>query len=287
MVSVRPIRSEEDYEEALARVAGLLDELSGPDGQVDDPDHPGRIELEVLTDLVEVYESRTLDMGFPTAVQAIEFRMEQTGLTRRDLATFIGSSAKSFRGAFRQKAPSQCPWLALFHVRHLGITAEVLLQEPGASLPDDVPDLEWARFPLKHMVKAGWLPEVSGLKDRAEELISELMDRAGGQQLAPSADVSQEPMTVESTPRRTTTPCVHGAGRCWPRLGRTRRPLSTGQAQLLLNSCGGLLSSAYWRTGQSRPGRRWHGTGLALSTSAICPGLTWTAQPCGFPTAGR
>ena len=31
------IRSEEDYEEALARVADLLDELSGPDGQIDDP----------------------------------------------------------------------------------------------------------------------------------------------------------------------------------------------------------------------------------------------------------
>ena len=56
MVSVRPIRSEEDHEEALARIGDLLNELSGPDGQIEDEDHPGRIEAGlVLTDqLVEV-----------------------------------------------------------------------------------------------------------------------------------------------------------------------------------------------------------------------------------------
>ncbi len=92
---VGPIYSDEDYEEALARISDLLDELSGPDEQVDDPDHPGRIELEALTDLVEVYESRTVDMGFPTAVQAIEFRMDQAGLTRRDPAPFSDQSQLS------------------------------------------------------------------------------------------------------------------------------------------------------------------------------------------------
>ena len=194
MVSVRPIRSEEDYEEALARVADLLDELSGPDGQIDDPDHLGRIELEVLSDLVEVYESRNVDMGFPTAIQAIEFRMDQAGLTRRDLAPFIGSSAKVSE-VLSGRRPITMSMARALH-RHLGIPAEVLLQEPGASLPDDIPDMEWARFPLKNMVRAGWLPDVSGLKDRAEELISELMDRAGGQQLA------LQPMYRKSDNRR-------------------------------------------------------------------------------------
>ena len=182
MVSVRPIRSEKDYEEALARVADLLDELSGPDGQIEDPSHLGRVELEVLSDLVEVYESRNVDMGFPTAIQAIEFRMDQAGLTRRDLAPFIGSSAKVSE-VLSGRRPITMSMARALH-RHLGIPAEVLLQEPGASLPDDIPDLEWARFPLKNMVRAGWLPEVSGLKDRAEELIGELMDRAGGRAFA-------------------------------------------------------------------------------------------------------
>ena len=65
MVSVRPIRSEEDYEEALARIGDLLNELSGPDGQIEDEGHPSRVELDVLTDLVEVYESKTVDDGIP------------------------------------------------------------------------------------------------------------------------------------------------------------------------------------------------------------------------------
>ena len=71
---------------------------------------------------------------------------------------------------------------ALHH--HLGIPADVLLQEPGASLPDDIPDIEWTRFPLKSMAKAGWIPDVPNLRDRAEEFISRLMERAGGRAFA-------------------------------------------------------------------------------------------------------
>ena len=45
MVSVRPIRNEEDYEEAMARIGELLDELAGYDEQVNDPDHPSMVEF--------------------------------------------------------------------------------------------------------------------------------------------------------------------------------------------------------------------------------------------------
>ena len=182
MVSVRPIRSEEDYEEALARIADLMDELSAAEEQIEDPDHPSMIELEVLSDLVEIYESKTVDMGFPSAIEAIEFRMDQAGLTRRDLAPFIGSSAKVSE-VLSGKRPITMSMARALH-RHLGIPADVLLQEPGASLPDDMPDIEWTRFPLKAMAKAGWLPEVPNLRDRAEDLISELMERAGGRAFA-------------------------------------------------------------------------------------------------------
>ena len=182
MVSIRPIRSEEDYEEALARIEDLLNELSGPDGQIEDEDHPSRVELDVLTDLVELYESRTVPMELPSAVEAIEFRIDQAGLTRRDLAPLIGSSAKVSEVLSGKRPITMSMARALHH--HLGIPAEVLLQEPGASLPDDIPDIEWTRFPLKAMVKAGWLPDVPNLRDRAEDLISGLMDRAGGRAFA-------------------------------------------------------------------------------------------------------
>jgi HTH-type transcriptional regulator/antitoxin HigA len=45
-------------------------------------------------DLVELYEARHAPMGYPRAIGAIRFRMEQAGLTPRDLIAFIGSRAK-------------------------------------------------------------------------------------------------------------------------------------------------------------------------------------------------
>ena len=70
MVNVRPIRTEADYEAALARVAELMDAREGtPEGE----------ELDVLVDLVEVYEDKHFPMGYPDPVAAIEFCMDQQG----------------------------------------------------------------------------------------------------------------------------------------------------------------------------------------------------------------
>ncbi len=221
MVSVRPIRSEEDYERALARIADLMDELSGSEGQIENSDHPGMIELEVLSDLVEIYESKTVDMGFPSAIEAIEFRMDQAGLTRRDLAPFIGSSAKVSE-VLSGKRPITMSMARALH-RHLGIPADVLLQEPGASIPDAMPDIEWARFPLKAMAKAGWIPNVANLRDRAEDLISGLMERAGGRAFAAA------PLYRKNDGRRINAKTDEYALRawCWQVLARARENLPT------------------------------------------------------------
>ena len=82
---IKPIRTEKDYEEALARIDALMDAV---------PDSPGFDELDVLADLVELYESQHEPMGYPSPLAAIEFRMEQGNLRPRDLIPFIGSRAK-------------------------------------------------------------------------------------------------------------------------------------------------------------------------------------------------
>ena len=94
MSQVRAIRSEEEYDNALARIAKLFDELTGSEGQVDDLDDPKRVELELLTDLVDLYEVRHHPIGFPDPISAIVFRMDQANLTHRDLVPFMGSRAK-------------------------------------------------------------------------------------------------------------------------------------------------------------------------------------------------
>ena len=94
MATLKPIRTEEDYEAALARVSDLIDSLSGPQGQVDDPNHPARLELDVLTDMVELYEARHYPIDPPTAVGAIEYEMDRLGIKSRDLIPIIGSGSK-------------------------------------------------------------------------------------------------------------------------------------------------------------------------------------------------
>ena len=182
MAQIRAIRSEEDYDAALARITELMDALSGPEGQVEDVDDPSRVELDVLADLVELYEERHHPIGFPDPIAAIKFRMDQANLTPRDLAPFLGSRAKVSEVLSGKRAITMAMARALH--RHLGIPADILLREPGARLPDALPGLEYTRFPLKAMAKAGWIPSVAHLKDQAEELVTGLMDRAGGRAFA-------------------------------------------------------------------------------------------------------
>lgn len=75
MVSTKPIRTEEDYEAALARIEEIFEaEFNSPEGK----------ELDILVDLVELYESKHVPMGYPDPIEAIKFRMEQMGLSRHD-----------------------------------------------------------------------------------------------------------------------------------------------------------------------------------------------------------
>ena len=182
MVQVRAIRSEDDYDAALARINELMDALSGPDGQIEDADNPHRVDLDALTDLVEFYEERHHPIGYPDPVSAIRFRMDQANLTHRDLVPFIGSRAKVSEVLSGKRAITMSMARALH--QHLGIPAEVLLREPGGSLPEDLPGIDYSRFPLNAMAKAGWIPRVRNLRDQAEELVTGLMEQAGGRRFA-------------------------------------------------------------------------------------------------------
>ena len=173
MASIKPIRTDGDLDLALARINEIFDAEEGT---------PESDELDVLTVLVEHYEDERHPIGFPPPVAAIEFRMEQAGLTKRDLIPFLGSRSRVSEVLSGKRAITMSMARALH--RHLGIPAEVLLQEPGASFDPAYDDLEPELFPLKAMAKAGWIPDVPDLRDRAEELVRGLIERAGGPQAA-------------------------------------------------------------------------------------------------------
>ena len=182
MANVSPVRTEEDYEAALARISELMDALSGPDGQIEDENHPDRVELDVLADLVELYESRHYPIGLPSPIAAIEFHMDQTGMTPRDLVPVVGSRAKVSEVLSGKRAITMSMARALH--QHLGISADVLLQQSGAAFDSTFDDLNPRRFPLKAMAKRGWVPNAPDRTDNAEELITGLIERAGGREVA-------------------------------------------------------------------------------------------------------
>ncbi len=173
---IKPIRTEKDYEAALARIDALMEAKPGST-EFDD--------LDVLVDLVEHYESKHEPMAYPSPLAAIEFRMEQGGLSPRDLILFIGSRAKVSEVLSGKRAITM-PMARALH-KHLGIPGDVLLRERGAALDEPLADIEWSRFPLKAMAKLGWLPVLPDLAQRAEELIGDLIERAGGRDVAGAA----------------------------------------------------------------------------------------------------
>eukprot|EP01035_Chromulina_nebulosa_P037565 gene37565-50709_t len=80
-----PIRTEADHNAALAEVERLWGAKSGtPDGD----------RLDLLATLIDAYEARTFPMDPPDPIEAIQFRMEQLGLTRKDLEPLIGTRAR-------------------------------------------------------------------------------------------------------------------------------------------------------------------------------------------------
>ena len=81
-MNIRPIKTEADYEAALERIAELMG--AAPDSRDGD-------ELDILATLVEVYEARHFPIEPGDPVDAILFRMEQKGLTRKDLEPLLGS----------------------------------------------------------------------------------------------------------------------------------------------------------------------------------------------------
>jgi HTH-type transcriptional regulator / antitoxin HigA len=80
-MNIKPIKSETDYKEALARIEVLWDA---------EPNTKKGDELSVLAILVENYESEKYRILHPDPIEAIKFRMDQSGLKKTDLARYLG-----------------------------------------------------------------------------------------------------------------------------------------------------------------------------------------------------
>ena len=117
-MEIRPIRTQADYEAALAEVSPLFDnepQLGTPEGD----------RFDVLVTLIEAFERRHFPIDPPDAIEAIKFRMEQQGLTPADLQPMIGRMNRVYE-VLNRKRPLTMAMVRRLH-RQLGIPAESLI----------------------------------------------------------------------------------------------------------------------------------------------------------------
>jgi len=125
-MDIRPIRTEKDYEAALAEIERLFDAA---------PNTPDGDRLEVLLTLVEAYEAQHYPIPAPDPIEAIKYYMESRGLSRGDLEPYIGSRARVAE-VLNRRRPLSLTMIRKLH-SGLGIPAEVLVQPYAAGRTAD------------------------------------------------------------------------------------------------------------------------------------------------------
>lgn len=117
-MNIHPIRNEQDYRTALRELSAYFDnepEPGTPDGD----------RFEILATLVEAYETRHFQIEAPNPIEAIRFRMEQGGLTVKDLVPSIGKPNRVYE-VLNGKRSLTIDMIRNLH-RNLGIPAESLI----------------------------------------------------------------------------------------------------------------------------------------------------------------
>lgn len=117
MKNLKPIKTRADYEVAVAEMKRVWGAKSGtPDGD----------RLDILATLVDTYEAQHFPMDPPDPIEAIKFRMEQQGLTRKDLEDILGTRTRVAEVLNRRRGLS-INMIRRLHEK-LGISADVLIR---------------------------------------------------------------------------------------------------------------------------------------------------------------
>lgn len=117
-MEIKPIKTDADYRATLKEIDSLMHaEANTPAGE----------RLDVLVTLVEAYERKHFPMELPDPVDAIKFRMEQLGLTPKDLSPMLGRLNRVYE-VLNHKRPLTLGMIRRLH-KELGIPAESLIAE--------------------------------------------------------------------------------------------------------------------------------------------------------------
>ena len=115
-MTIKPIRTDADLRAVFRRLEGIYQADEGT---------PQADERDVLVTLIEAYENRHYAFGPADPVEAIKFRMEQSGLAPKDLVPMIGQLNRVYE-VLSRKRPLTLAMIRRLHQR-LGIPAESLI----------------------------------------------------------------------------------------------------------------------------------------------------------------
>ncbi|OQX79082.1 MAG: transcriptional regulator [Bacteroidetes bacterium 4484_249] len=115
-MKIRPIKTEQDYNESIKRI----EELWGVKKDLQERD-----EFDLLCTLVESYEMKHFPIAPPDPIDAIKFRMEQMGITKTDMAKYLGSQSRVSEVLNRKRQLTLKMIKSLY--KELNIPAEILL----------------------------------------------------------------------------------------------------------------------------------------------------------------
>lgn len=130
----------------------------------------------MLTVLLEAYENTKYPVESPDPIDAILFRMHEKGLKQTDLIPYFGTSSRVSE-VLNRKRPLTVQMIRALAVG-LGISADTLV---GLSTSQETPrkeEIDWSKFPIREMVKRGWLQ--SGISKRATaDVVKDFIADAG------------------------------------------------------------------------------------------------------------
>jgi len=116
-MNIKPIRTRADHRAALKEIESLMAARPGT---------PEGARLDILATLVQAYEAKHFPMDLPDPVEAIRFRMEQSGLVPKDLVPMIGQINRVYE-VLNRKRPLTLQMIRRLH-KDLGIPAESLIK---------------------------------------------------------------------------------------------------------------------------------------------------------------
>jgi HTH-type transcriptional regulator/antitoxin HigA len=175
---VRIIRSKAEYKDSLDRLGALMDVAIQEGSEKEN-------EFELLRLVIGAYEAEHAKRPPADPIEAINFRLEQQGLGKKDLVPYIGSMSR-VSDVLAGRRQLTVAMMRRLH-KGLGIPATSLIGD--GDLDEDVagelPDYDYTKFPLVEMMERGCFAGIkyglAKLRENAEELVAPLLRPVCGQ----------------------------------------------------------------------------------------------------------